>query len=138
MLYILDTDHVTLLQHSHIPVVERVGQVASRDLAVTVVTVAEQMQGWLATIRRARNEQMALHPFYQLRQTVLFYLTVQVLPYTEQAVSEFARLRQQKIRIGTQDLRIAAIALSLGSVVVTRNARDFGQVPDLRVEDWST
>ena len=44
---------------------------------------------------------------------------------------------KQKIRVGTQDLRIAAIALSLSSTVVTRNFRDFEKVPDLKIVDWS-
>ena len=42
------------------------------------------------------------------------------------------------IRIGTRDLRIAATVLAVGGILLTRNRRDFGLIPDLTIEDWST
>lgn len=40
-------------------------------------------------------------------------------------------------RIGTMDLKIAAIALANDATLLSRNLRDFGKVPGLRVEDWT-
>jgi tRNA(fMet)-specific endonuclease VapC len=45
-------------------------------------------------------------------------------------------LRQQRIRIGTMDLKIASIALVSDALLVTSNLRDFRLVPGLRCEDW--
>jgi len=40
------------------------------------------------------------------------------------------------LQIGTSDLKIASIALTHGATLLSANARDFSQVPGLRVEDW--
>jgi predicted nucleic acid-binding protein len=46
-------------------------------------------------------------------------------------------LRAARMRVGTLDLKIAAIALTKGLTVLTRNRSDFGRVSGLAVEDWS-
>lgn len=43
----------------------------------------------------------------------------------------------KRIRVGTMDMRIAAIALSQGLTLLIRNTRDFGRVPGLLTEDWT-
>jgi tRNA(fMet)-specific endonuclease VapC len=48
----------------------------------------------------------------------------------------FAQLRRQKIRIGSQDLKIAAIAMTENALLLSANLRDFQKVPGLRVENW--
>ena len=61
----------------------------------------------------------------------------QVLPFDDAAAATFESLRSQRVRIGTMDLRIAAIALSRKLTVLTRNVADFQKVPGLQVEDWT-
>lgn len=51
--------------------------------------------------------------------------------------SDHLAFRAQKIKVGTQDLRIVAIALSQNATVITRNKRDFERIPALNIEDWS-
>jgi tRNA(fMet)-specific endonuclease VapC len=63
--------------------------------------------------------------------------TVNLLDFTQESYACYLDLKRQKIRIGTQDLRIASIALAVNGIIVTRNQQDFGQVPNLRLEDWT-
>jgi len=66
------------------------------------------------------------------------FARAQVLPYTPAAADVFTELRRHRIRIGTMDLRIGAIAIASGMTVLTRNTVDFEKIPNLTVEDWTS
>ena len=137
--YILDTDHLTLLQRRHPSVVARLTALQPEDVAVTVVSAMEQMRGRLAQVHRAKTAPEVTQAFLRFQEALHFYRTVNLLPYDEAAAEQFAGLRQSRKNLpGTQDLRIASIALSRGATLVTRNRRDFTRIPGLLFEDWSS
>ncbi len=134
--YILDTDHASLLQRNHPSVVRRVLATPDESLGLTIVTAEEQLRGWLSSIRRASGERLIL-AYARLHAALDYFRTVKIVDFSPAALARFEALRRQRVRIGTKDLRIAAITLSTNSVLVTRNARDFSRVPGLVFEDWS-
>jgi tRNA(fMet)-specific endonuclease VapC len=73
-----------------------------------------------------------------LLATLVFFQSITVMPFDELAQMIFSSLRAHRARVGTQDLRIAAIALSQEATLVTRNRQDFAGIPSLQVEDWSS
>jgi len=137
ILYVLDTDHVSLSQREHVAVLQRMVEVSKNFLAVTIVTVEEQIKGRFKLIKRASKGQQLVQAYTDLQATLAYFNTIKVLPFNETANAYYETLRQQKIRIGTQDLRIASIVLSSNGILVTRNRKDFSKVPDLAMEDWS-
>lgn len=136
-LFILDSDHLSLYQRGHEPIRQHLLIVPPEQIVITIISVEELMRGRLAQVRRATKPQARLNAYHWLSETFDFLSHFTVLKYDSQAEAHFATLRAQKIRIGTQDLRIAAIALSQNATVVTRNRRDFGRVPGLKIKDWS-
>jgi tRNA(fMet)-specific endonuclease VapC len=109
---------------------------ADQDFATTVIAVEEQMRGWLAVINRVDNMYRQVLAYQELLRLFAFFAHWEVLPFDEQAADAFTRLRQQRMRIGTMDLKIAAIALVHEALLLSANLGDVQQVPHLRVADW--
>ncbi len=109
---------------------------ARDSVALPVIAVEEQLRAWLAQVRRLQYPHELVMPYGHLVRLLETLMHWEILRWTDEAADEFVSLRGQRIRIGTQDLRIAAIALSHDAVLLSSNLRDFEQVPQLRVEDW--
>lgn len=136
--YILDTDHVTLFQYGNLKISQRANTVGSANIFITTVTLEEQLRGRLASISKCATKPELLAVAHRnLRITQHYFCSMNLLEFNETAYNCYQSLRQQKIQIGTQDLRIAAIAISQQAILVTRNHKDFIKVPGLTFEDWT-
>lgn len=134
--FVLDTDILSLWQHGHPAVAEYVAN-HTDELAITIITVQEQLDGWHSRLSRAKSRKQLADLYQRLANTVQFLSRVKILSYSEAAIERYEQLRERKLNIGKMDLRIAAIVLELGGTLVSRNSRDFGRLPGLKIEDWS-
>jgi tRNA(fMet)-specific endonuclease VapC len=107
------------------------------DFYVCIVSFHEQVLGWNAYIHRAKAAAGVVRGYRSFQGILADFAAVQVLPFDLAAADIFELLRKQGVRIGTMDLRIAAIALARGFTVLSRNTVDFSRVPELTVEDWT-
>lgn len=136
-LYVLDTDIMTLYQHGHPVVVQNVLAHPLLELAITVISVEEELTGWYTKLRQVRKRDQLARVYQRLSESVPFFARFQILSFTEPAIICYESLRTAHRRIGKNDLRISAIALEHGATIVTRNSRDFKHVAGLTIEDWS-
>jgi len=136
-LFVLDTDVLTLYDRGDPTVVHRVDARQSNELAISVMSVDEQLTGWYTATRQARRPEEVARAYARLGEAVVRLGLWRILPYTVSAIARVAQLKALRLNVRLMDLRIAAIALENGAVVVTRNRRDFGRIPGLSVEDWS-
>ena len=59
-----------------------------------------------------------------------------ILPFDREAALIFQELDRRRLRVGTMDLKIAAICIAHDATLLSRNLVDFEKVPGLRVENW--
>jgi tRNA(fMet)-specific endonuclease VapC len=78
-----------------------------------------------------------IEAYRRLKTQLRNYSSIIVLDFDETAATIVQSLKQAKIRVGTQDLKIAGISLAHAATLLSCNLRDFGKVPGLQVEDWT-
>ncbi len=141
MKYLLDTDHISFLQRRSGPeytaLAARIAQHSPADFAFSIVSFQEQVHGAHTFLSRARTNRDVIRGYTLLREILQGFQAAPVLPFDAAAVAVFDGLRAQRIRVGTMDLRIAAVTLAQGLVLLTRNLADFARVPGLTSEDWT-
>jgi tRNA(fMet)-specific endonuclease VapC len=104
--------------------------------AVPVVALEEQLRGWLTIIHRATDSRRQVGAYNRLAGLFEFFGDWEIVWFDSAAAALFDELRRRKIRVGTMDLRIAAIALAKDAPLLSADLGDFQRVPGLKVENW--
>ncbi len=136
--WILDTDHASLFLAGNKSIITQVAK-HSNDVAITVITVQELFNGWAGKLNDPTQQSNLVHLYTKLWKTTEFFKVITVLNFEEDAENTYQALGQNKAlakkRI-EKDLRIASIALAQNATIVTRNYKDFSQIPNLNIENW--
>jgi tRNA(fMet)-specific endonuclease VapC len=102
------------------------------DIGISSITLAELRYG-VSKSRQIEKNRQALDEFI---------LPLEVADFDEKAAGEYGIIRADLEKagkpIGSMDMLIGAHALALGATLVTNNTKEFKQLKNLKIADWST
>ena len=138
---ILDTDCLSLLERqtgeAYLRLQKKLDEFPSDEIVTTIITYEEQMRGWMSYLARMRSIDEQVFAYETLKQYFDYFKTLTIIEFDKNAAEIYKNLKLNKIRIGSMDLKIASIAIANKAILVSRNLKDFEQVPDLTVQDWT-
>jgi tRNA(fMet)-specific endonuclease VapC len=126
-----------LFQDGHATICKRARKHPQNELAITVLSVEEQLSGWYTALRRAKRIDRLAWAYRRLAENVRFLSRIHIVAFDEAAVLRYQELTKLKLKVRKTDLRIAATVLENGATLVTRNSRDFKHVTGLVFTHWS-
>ena len=132
MRYLLDTNICIYIANRQPEAVEaRLLKLLPGEVGMSVVTYLELVYGAWKSARSETN----------LARISRLAALIPVQPLDGSVAECHGQLRTDLERagkpIGAYDMLIAAHAMSLGLILVTNNAREFGRVKGLRIENWA-
>jgi tRNA(fMet)-specific endonuclease VapC len=86
--FILDTDTLTLIQEGQRAVCELFLQQPQESVAITVLTVEEQLSAWYTQLRKAKRPERLAWAYRRLTDNVRFLTRMEILTYDETRCKE--------------------------------------------------
>lgn len=131
MNYLIDTNICIYIMNRKPPeVIQRFRSFSLGQIGISSVTVAELQYGVSKSRQSEKNQ----------RHLNTFLAPFRILDFDEEAATVYGKIRsqleQQGKTIGPLDMMIAAHALSLNTILVTNNEKEFKRVNNLQVENW--
>lgn len=137
---LLDSDHLSVLRFRTsvraTALVTRLAGTPAPPLGTTIANVEESMRGWMASIAKERQVRRQISAYRELGNLFEFFAGFHIALFDDAAADHIDKLSSLRTRVGTGDLKVAAIALANNALLLTANRRDFEQIPGLRFENW--
>ena len=116
-MFILDTDHLTVIQRQSEPayscLLAQFRGVSPGEIFTTIISFEEQMRGWLAVISRFRTIQQEIAAYRQLHALLSFFAEIPVLDFDEPAAEQFSgAFLDSRLQIGPNS-RKSAVPVSI-------------------------
>ena len=129
-MFLLDTDTCVDVLRGLRRVLQRLQALSPDDCSVSSITAFELYAGTL----------LSAHPEREQAKVERFLEQLTVIAFDRVAAQHAASIRIELQRngstIGAYDLLIAAEARRSGFILVSSNNREFGRIPNLRLESW--
>jgi tRNA(fMet)-specific endonuclease VapC len=129
-MFALDTDTVSFFLRGQGRVAERLAASDPASICIPSIVLHELRYGMLRAAGGTRKRD----------DLEAFLGAILVLPFDARSADAAAEARLELDRVGQQigpfDILIAGTALAGGCILITHDVREFGRIPNLRVEDW--
>ncbi len=137
---LLDTDHLSVLTNrratGHPRLVKRLMDSPDQRIAISIISIEEQCRGWLAKIHRTQQPLAQVAAYQDFQSLFGVFQGWEVVSFSQAAAEHLIELKSARIRVGTNDLKIGAIAIVNNALLLSANLRHFEQIPGLLVESW--
>lgn len=135
---LFDTDTWTHFGHANANVRRKLQEAGDEVVAITIITRLEVIRGRSESLLKAADEEQLRKAVTRFQVSESLLARFRVVGFDETSISNFGTLKNHSKlkKIGRADLLIACIALANAALLVTRNVKDYRNIPDLRIENW--
>ena len=132
MKYMLDTNIcIYIIKQKPKNVIKRFRNAKVSEIGISSITLSELEYGAMKSVKPEQNR-IAL---------AQFIAPIEIRAYDDAAAQHYGEIRayleEQGTPIGSLDLLIAAHALSLKSILITNNEKEFKRVANLKIKNWA-
>ena len=129
MIYMLDTDTVSLIVRNHSSVIRNLIKHEDDEICISVITYAELSYG----LEKKGSSRL-------FDEVSLIMKKLSIINFNDSQAELYGKIRVELEKSGTplgdMDILIAAAALSTGAILVSHNKKHFSKIKGINIEDW--